>query len=43
MGIKELLLPEIPLPPVRDLLRALKENKDKLNMNEVVGVQDILF
>ena len=44
MGIKELLLPqEIPLPPVGDLLKAVMENKDRLNMNDVVGTHDILF
>ncbi|MCL1852959.1 MAG: STM4013/SEN3800 family hydrolase [Peptococcaceae bacterium] len=44
MGVKELLLPaEIPLPSPRDLLKAMKENKDNLNMNDVVGTADILF
>ena len=44
MNIKDIILPaEIPLPPARDILRALRENKGSLNMNHVVGKADILF
>lgn len=44
MGIKDYILPsEIPLPEVPELLKAIKENKNLLNMNDVVGNADILF
>lgn len=34
---------EIPLPPLPELIRAARENRDSLNMNEVAGRCDILF
>jgi len=42
-GAKEILPSEIPLPSVGKLIKAVRENKDRINMNEVVGTHDILF
>ena len=44
MKIKDILLPsEIPLPPTGEILKAVRENRKNLNMNDVVGDADILF
>lgn len=47
MALKDKFLPllpsEIPLPPLRSVVRALWESKGLLDMNEVVGSHDILF
>jgi len=44
MGITKKLLPsEIPLPSLPQIIRGLIDNRNDLNMNDVVGTHDILF
>ena len=44
MGIISKLLPEeIPLPPLRELIKGVLENRGEINMNHIVGTHDILF
>jgi len=44
MEIWNKLLPEeIPMPPLSQLIKGVVENRHEINMNKVVGAQDILF